>query len=145
MVVIANVAFSCLSPSLSHCTPTSNTVLETVMLVKFWPWDIAVPGKCFRFEPRVNGICLMDRTPLGGHVYCTWVGIMPFFLLECVQRCCCVSTLFLSWINRWHWVSHCSDAIDFITWVKPLGDSCAMSLSPCVYDKHRAEVLFRRR
>lgn len=83
-----------------------------IMFAEIWPWNISVLGKCFRFEPRVNGICLMDRSPLGGDVHCMWgqKKLCRFLLLESAQRFACVSKQFLRWINRLQRTSHWSDS-----------------------------------
>lgn len=64
------------------------------------------------------------------------MGFAVFFLLESAQRSACVSTLFLRWINRWQWWSHCSDSPPLLISLprsRALGGLRLDVLVPCMY------------
>lgn len=56
-----------------------------------------MPGKYLRFEPEVNGICLMDKSPLGDVVFLYVrfrIGAVVFsFIGICLVICLCKQTV----------------------------------------------------
>lgn len=93
------------------------------------PCNNSLPGKCVGLEPRVNGIHLKDKSPLGGVVDWTsgWTG--PFsFIGGCSTICLCKQTV--SSMDKPVAVDKSllclSSPIDFITFKVPGGCPCLL-------------------
>lgn len=109
--------------------------------VKISPWDISVLGRGFKFEPTVNGICLMAGNPLGGDVYCIQGcnRLCHFLLLGSAQHSACVSKWFLTWIKQWQWVTGVTPLL-LISLPQALRGLLFDVLVPCMHDIHSAVV-----
>lgn len=133
-------------------TAAFDTGESWIMFVRLWPWSVSALGKCFRFEPGVNGIYLMDKWISSERWRLLYVpveiGFAVFPLLESARRSACVSKLFLRWINQWQWTSHWSDSpllLISLPWSQALWGFLFDVLVPCLCRIHSGAVRGRSR